>query len=434
MLAKFKPTIVLTSICIIVALLLSCVNLITAPEIAKQEERKAKAALYDAYNGGNSVEFTQLTAGDLMGLTLPAEIKEIHSASAGGYVFIGVTGSYGGDIKVAVGVNAYGAITGVKVVSNSDTPNKIQGVLNAIEGGKGKYNGQNKDTFNGVIVAGSTVSSDACALIVDAALRAFSSLKGEDARTDDQVFADNLAIVLDLEGKTFTKWFATAIITGVDEIYTTADAADGVVFVIGDKLIGVKADGTVTDTVAMYDRAAEKVTTTAEDIAAVEAAYAIFETAGTTEIALPDGAKATVKKAYVTAGGTYVFEMQANDCYSMLFGHGAHKPINFTVSIGADGKIIDIVTTSHAESNGYGKKCATEEFYASFRGATREDVLDSVPAFDINDFDSKDYETSIIPDGTTGPGIIANATVTTYYYQNAVLDAFDAFLKLTENA
>ena len=54
MLARFKPTIVLTSICIIVALLLGCVNIITAPEIAKQEERKAKEALYTAYNGGNS--------------------------------------------------------------------------------------------------------------------------------------------------------------------------------------------------------------------------------------------------------------------------------------------------------------------------------------------------------------------------------------------
>ena len=434
MLAKFKPTIVLTSICIIVALLLSCVNIITAPAIAKQEERKAKAALYSAYNGGNNVDFTQLTSEELAEYAIPDEIKEVHSASAGGYVFIGVTGSYGGDIKIAVGVDADGSITGVKVVSNSDTPNKIQGVLNAIEGANGKYNGQNKDNLTSVIVAGSTVSSDACALVVDAALRAFSTLKGEDARTDEQVFADNLNVVLGTEGKKLTRWFNTAVITGIDAIYTTSDAADGIVMIIGEKLIGVKADGTVTDTVSMYDKKAEKVATTADDLATVNAAYEIYQTATPVEIALPSGVKASVKKVSKTAGGTYVFEMQADDCYSMLFGHGAHKPINFTVSIGADGKIIDIITTSHAESNGFGKKCATEEFYASFRGATREDVLDSVPAFDINDFDPEDYESSIIPDGTTGPGIIANATVTTYYYQNAVLDAFDAFLKLTENA
>ena len=432
MFAKFKPTIVLTSICIIVALLLSCVNVITAPAIAKQEERKAKAALYSAYNGGNNVEFTLLSAEELAEFSIPTEITEIHSASAGGYVFVGITGSYGGDIKIAVGVNADGAITGIKVVSNNDTPNKVQGVLNAIEGVKGKYNGQNKDNFAPVIVAGSTVSSDACALIVDASLRAFASLKGEDARTDDEVFADNLNAVIDISGKKLTKWFATAILTGVDAVYTTDSAADGIVMVIGDKLIGVKADGTVTDTISMYDRKATKTATTADDLAIVNAAYAVYSTATPAEIALPTGAKATVKKVSKTESGTYVFEMQADDCYSMLFGHGAHKPINFTVSIGADGKIIDIITTSHAESNGFGKKCATEEFYASFRGATRENVLDSVPAFDINDFDPEDYEASIIPDGTTGPGIIANATVTTYYYQNAVLDAFDAFLKLTE--
>ena len=50
----------------------------------------------------------------------------------------------------------------------------------------------------------------------------------------------------------------------------------------------------------------------------------------------------------------------------------------------------------------------------------------------LSEFDPEDYEADTIPNGTTGPGIIANATVTTYYYQNAVLDAFDAFLKLTE--
>ena len=416
------------------ATLSSCgiINGITG-EIAKQEIKKAKAALlYDAYNGGNSVEFTQLTAEELAKFTIPAEIKEVYSASAGGYVFIGVTGSYFGDITVAVGVNADGALTGVKVVSHADTENKIQGVINAIEGNNGKYNGQSIYTFSPVIVAGSTVSSDACALIVDAALHAFASLTGKDIRTNEEIFQDNCNILLRTEGKTFTRWFATIVIPNVDDIYVTDNPNDGLIMVIGDKLIGVKVDGTVTDTVGKLDKKAKKVATSAEDIAVVEAAYAIFETAGTTEIALPNGAKATVKKAYVTAGGTYVFEMEADDCYSMLFGHGAHKPINFTVSIGADGKIIDIITTSHAESNGFGKKCATEEFYASFRGATREDVLDSVPDFDVNEFDPEGDEDAI-PNGTTGPGIIANATVTTYYYQTAVLDAFDAFLKLTNS-
>nr|MBQ8890996.1 FMN-binding protein [Clostridia bacterium] len=432
MFAKFKPTIVLTSICIIVALLLGCVNIITAPAIAKQEERKAKAALYSAYNSGNDVEFTKLAAEELVEYSIPAEIKEVHSASAGGYVFIGVTGSYGGDIKIAVGVNADGEITGVKVVSNTDTANKIQSVLNAIEGNKGKYNGQNKDNLSPVIIAGSTVSSEACALIVDAALRAFSSLKGEDARTDDEVFADNLNIVLDVEGKKFTKWFATAIITGIDAIYTTSATADGIVMVIGDKLIGVKADGSITDTVSKLDKKAEKVATTAEDIAAVEAAYTIFQTAATTEIALPDGAKATVKKAYVTAGGTYVFEMETTGSYADEgeYSHGSGK-IQFTVSIGADGKIIDIITTKHGESKNYGANCATEAFYESFRGATREQILD----LDISDIipnEDNGYETDNLPSSIQGPGIIANATFTTVYYHNAVLDAFDAFLKLTE--
>ena len=433
MFTKFKPTIVLTSICIIVALLLSCVNVITAPAIAKQEERKAKAALYSAYNGGNSVEFTQLTAEELAEFSIPQEITEIHSASAGGYVFIGITGSYGGDIKIAVGVNADGAITGVKVVSNTDTANKIQGVLNAIEGVKGKYNGQNKDNFAPVIVAGSTVSSDACALIVDASLRAFASLKGEDARTDDEVFADNLNVVLGTNGKKLTKWFATAVLTGIDAIYITDDATDGIVMVIGDKLIGVKADGTVTDTISKFDKKAVKTTTTAEDLEVVNAAYAIYQTATPVEIALPDGAKATVKKAYKTAGGTYVFDMITTGSYADEgeYSHGSGK-IEFTVAIGADGKIINIITTKHGESKGYGANCQTEAFYDSFRGANREEVLD-LNISDLVPNEDDGYETDNMPDSIKGPGIIANATFTTVYYHNAVLDAFDAFLKLNGN-
>ena len=417
------------------AILSSCgiINGITG-EIAKQEKKKANAALYDAYNGGNSVEFTQLTAEELAKFTIPREIKKVYSASAGGYVFIGVTGSYGGDITVAVGVNADGAITGVKVVSNTDTANKIQSVLNQIEGNKGKYNGQNKDNLTPVIVAGSTVSSDACALIVDAALRAFSSLKGEDARTDEEVFADNLAIVLDLEGKKLTKWFATAIIDGIDAIYTTDSAADGIVMVIGDKLIGVKADGTVTDTVSKFDKKAEKTATTADDLDVVNAAYAIYQTAAPVEIALPTGAKATVKKAYKTEGGTYVFDMITTGSYADEgeYSHGSGK-IEFTVAIGADGKIINIITTKHGESKGYGANCATEAFYNSFIGATREEILD-LNISDLIPNEDDGYETDNMPDSIKGPGIIANATFTTVYYHNAVLDAFDAFLKLTENA
>ena len=433
MFAKLKPVIVLTSICIIAALLLAGVNTLTGPFIAKQEERKAKAALYSAYNGGNDVEFTLLTAEELAEYTIPEEIKEVHSASAGGYVFIGTTGSYGGEIKIAVGVNADGAITGVKVVSNNDTPNKIQGVLNAIEGEKGKYNGQTKDDFSSVIIAGSTVSSDACALIVDSALRAFSTLKGEDARTDDQVFADNLNTVLDISGKKFTKWFATATIVGIDAIYTTDNAADGIVMLIGDKLIGVKADGTVTDIVGKYDRKAEKTATSADDLAVVNAAYAIYSTATPVAIELPAGVKATVKKAYKTAGGVYVFDMITTGSYADEgeYSHGSGK-IEFTVSIGADGKIIDIITTKHGESNGYGAKCATEAFYASFRGATREEILD-LDIADIIPNEDDGYATDNMPD-LDGPGIIGNATFTTVYYHTAVLDAFDAFLKLTENA
>ena len=122
---------------------------------------------------------------------------------------------------------------------------------------------------------------------------------------------------------------------------------------------------------------------------------------------------------YITDSGNYVFEVKA-DGFSVHeyeeYGSGKNLPIVIKVSISADGKIIDCLTVSHGESKGYGDKCATEEYYDSFKGVGADDVK-------ISD--------GPITSNTTDPGAIAGATYTSQGYQRAIKRAFSAFEILT---
>jgi hypothetical protein len=140
---------------------------------------------------------------------------------------------------------------------------------------------------------------------------------------------------------------------------------------------------------------------------------------------LPEGVDTTiVKKAYVTASGNYVFDLEAKG-YQAGFEYGNKTPIQIKVSISAEGKIIDCLTVSHQESKGYGDVCATEEYYDQFRGSGTSDIVITVT--------HPDYMMDQISPDNTDKGAIASATYTTAGYQKAIKAAFTAFEKLTEN-
>ena len=133
-----------------------------------------------------------------------------------------------------------------------------------------------------------------------------------------------------------------------------------------------------------------------------------------------------VKKAYVTASGNYVFDLETAG-YQSIFEWGDGTPIQIKLSISADGKIIDCLTVSHHESKGYGEACATEEYYDQFKGASNSDIVITVPNPD------PEPGADLIPSTSTDKGVISSATCTTTAYQKAVKAAFAAFEKLTEN-
>ena len=400
------PIVVLSCICIVVALLLSFVNSITGPIIEAAQNAAANESLLEVLPDAKN--FEQITIDE----KFPSAIKVGYKAD-GGYVFqTSVSGKASG-LVIMFGINAEGKIVGTKVIADQETDDYDVKVFPFVEGLEGKYSGMGLDTFEAYLVTGATLTSNAYSEAAKAALQAFAIAGGADVdiRTPEQILQDNCNEALGTTDVTFTKWFATEVLAGVDAVYESSDKS-GLVFVIGETFVGVKADGTI-------------VNAGDADSAVITAAYNTIAGSKLTEVTdLPDGIKKnSVLKVYVTDSGNYVFELSANG-YQAVFDYGDGTPIRIKLCISADGKIVDVLTVSHKESSGFGDACATEEYYEQYRGQGDENIVISSKHPDHNG-------TDLIPSTSTDVGIIASATYTTVGYQTAIKDAFAAFKLLT---
>ena len=160
-----------------------------------------------------------------------------------------------------------------------------------------------------------------------------------------------------------------------------------------------------------------------ENKALVLAADAVVGALTLEEITIPDGAAKTIKSIKKASNGAYLFEMSANG-YQAIFDWGDGTPISIKLAISADGKIVDVLTVAHKETEGLGDACATEEYYEQYRGKGDDDVKVSSKYPTHNG-------TDLIPSDSTDVGIIASATYTTVGYQTAIKDAFAAFKLIT---
>ena len=401
---NIMPTVVLSAICLIVALMLSLINSITAPIIEEAQNAAANEALLVVLPEGKN--FKEITLDE----KYPAVITKGYSAD-GGFVFqANVTGKSSGLI-ILIGIDADGKIVGTKVIAEQETDSYDVNVFPAVEGTDGAYKGMDIDGFTPFLVSGATLTSKAYSEAVKAALQSFAIANGAtvDIRTPEQILQDNCNAALGTTGVTFTKWFATEILEGVDAVYVAADNS-GRVFVLGEYFIGVKADGTYADTSAVNT-----------EVPLI--ANTIIENSTLTEITeLPEGVdEEIILKAYVTASGNYVFDLKASGFANYSYEEGysdVEVPIYISVSIDPEGKIIACATTKQSESKGYGDACGTDEYVDKWAGVTDGDVVIS---------------TGPIGKDNTDVGAIAGATVTTKAYQKAIKAAFAAFELLTEN-
>ena len=167
------PIIVLVSICVIVAALLGAVNMLTAPEIEKNAQRKEQEALFEVFSdeedGFNKVE-------NLAGL--PKTVSAVYKAKGGaGYVVsLATTTNYSsGDMTFVVGIDNGGNIVGVK----------LTGYYESKDFGKEAYPqsfvGKTEADYGEVpVTSGVTYSSNAFKAAIGDAFTALAIANGEE--------------------------------------------------------------------------------------------------------------------------------------------------------------------------------------------------------------------------------------------------------------
>ena len=378
-----KSIVVLTAICGVISLLLAATNALTAPIIEKNQNAAANEALLVVMPEGTGFEKMDLSAYEL-----PATVTEAYKEAGGGHVVKLTTTGYGSGFVIMCGVNADGTVSGAVCLSSNET-------LGYEKTFGENFIGKSSDGIETVdVISGATKTTAAYRNAVKDAINAATILGGGsvDIRSEEEILADNLSAALPAgEGK-FTKLFLTEVIEDIDAVYT-ADNGKGAVCVIGEQFVGVDESGAVVSG-AEGDTAAN-----------VSAQMAILNASKETEVDLT--AYADLPSALVSAtkteSGNYVLEMKGAG-YGINGGDDYHPAsgeyIFIKVSMTKEGKIIDCLTLSQAETPNIGDACADAEFYGQFVGKTEAD-----------------YEAV---DGISG------ATLTTNGYKKAILRAFES--------
>ena len=165
---KLLPSIVLASICIIVAFLLAAVNTVTAPKIAEIQAQKVQNALSAVYPGG--VNFVEIDKADSM----PENVLSVHTEDGGGYVFQVEVKGYKSGLIVMCGIDPDGKVTGADFVKSNET-------LSA-EVGLGKsYVSQSLDSFEPILTTGATKTTKAYAEAISIALESHKIITAKEA-------------------------------------------------------------------------------------------------------------------------------------------------------------------------------------------------------------------------------------------------------------
>ncbi len=168
---NLMPVIVLTVICLVAALLMGFVNMISAPEIEKAKNEAANAALNLVLPNGK--DFAEID----IDTDFPKEITKAYRAD-GGYVFEATVSGNKPGMVVMCGVDSDGKIVGVEVISNDETPSYWEKVYSIVTGTDGRYSGKSTSDLTPELISGATKSSTAVYNAVKASLNAYAVITG----------------------------------------------------------------------------------------------------------------------------------------------------------------------------------------------------------------------------------------------------------------
>lgn len=383
---SIKSILVLVCICATVTVLLALTNAITAPIILENEQKNANAALLEVLPEGGNFETLDISA-----YTLPATVVGVYRAENGGHVIQLNTTGYSAGMVLMCGISPDGTVAGTKLIASAETP-AIGGV--AAESYAETVLGQAIDSIDQVdTISGATKTTLAYRNAVKDALNTVLILGGGevDLRSEEEILNDNLSTALPAAEGRFTKHFFVEVTDGVNAIYL-AENGTGAVCIVGEQFIAVDASNQVLTACAESD--AQAVTAAMETILATVTAD--IDLSAYTDL------PSQLVSAQRTESGNYIIEIKAAG-YGITGGNEYHPAsgeyIYIRVSMTAEGKIIDCLTLSQAETDGIGSACAEEAFYGQFKGKTEETY--------------------------TEIDAISGATLTTDGYKKAILRAFE---------
>lgn len=168
------PILVLVLICAIMSGLLALTNSATAPIIEEAERKANEEARLEVLPNADS--FEKVEAGNL-----PDAVKEVYRAANGaGYTFALTTTGYGGKntLKMTIGIDGEGKLTGVKVLSHKETPG-LGSKVTTDENFYGQFPGLDAAGAAGAdTISGATFSSNYYKAAIADAFTAFDAVKG----------------------------------------------------------------------------------------------------------------------------------------------------------------------------------------------------------------------------------------------------------------
>ncbi len=113
--SNLMPSIVLGSICIVAALLLSVINTVTGPIIEAAQNAAANEALLEVLPDGKNFEEIEITS------DYPVIVTAGYKAEGGSVFQMSVTGKSSG-LVIMCGIDANGNVVGTKVIANDESP------------------------------------------------------------------------------------------------------------------------------------------------------------------------------------------------------------------------------------------------------------------------------------------------------------------------
>lgn len=167
---KLMPTIVLSVICLTVALLLATVNYFTAPVIEKADEEKVQRTLQAVLRDGKN--FVEISTDGLSENVISA-----YTEDGGGYVFRIESKGYKSGLIIMCGITPDGKISGCDVIKSNETMS-AENSLGAKYAGKDLAGVKDKPE----IISGSTLTSEAYHSAVETALRSFEIMKDREGK------------------------------------------------------------------------------------------------------------------------------------------------------------------------------------------------------------------------------------------------------------